>query len=126
MIGEAFVLAGALLTALSALGVVRLAPVLARMHALTKASTGGMVLALVGGMLALRTANAVTSLTLALLLQIFTFPVGANLVAHAVYRRGDAEGRHADKLDDAVPARHPEITDQAPPPDAENPERHDG
>jgi multicomponent Na+:H+ antiporter subunit G len=126
MIGEAFVLAGALLTALAALGVVRLAPVLARMHALTKASTGGMVLALVGGMLALRTASAVTSLLLALLLQLFTFPVGANLVAHAVYRRGDAAGRHVDTLDDAIPARHPEVTDEAPPPDAENPDRPEG
>jgi multicomponent Na+:H+ antiporter subunit G len=122
MIGEAFVLAGALLTALSALGVVRLTPVLARMHALTKATTGGMVLALVGGMLALRTANAVTSLLLALLLQLFTFPVGANLVAHAVYRRGDAAGRRVDDHDD-VPAGHPEITDEPPPPDSENPDR---
>jgi multicomponent Na+:H+ antiporter subunit G len=122
MIGEALVLAGALLTALSALGVVRLSPVLARMHALTKATTGGMVLALVGGMLALRTANAVTSLLLALLLQLFTFPVGANLVAHAVYRRGDAAGRRIDDLDD-VPPGHPEITDEPPPPDAENPDR---
>jgi multicomponent Na+:H+ antiporter subunit G len=122
VIGEAFVLAGALLAALSALGVVRLSPVLARMHALTKATTGAMVLALVGGMLALRTANAVTSLLLALLLQLFTFPVGANLVAHAVYRRGDAAGRRVDDLDD-VPAGHPEITDDAPPPDSENPDR---
>jgi multicomponent Na+:H+ antiporter subunit G len=122
MIGEAFVLAGALLTVLSALGVVRLTPVLARMHALTKATTGGMVLALVGGMLALRTANAVTSLLLALLLQLFTFPVGANLVAHAVYRRGDAAGRRVDDHDD-VPAGHPGITDEPPPPDAENPDR---
>jgi multicomponent Na+:H+ antiporter subunit G len=125
MIGEVFVLAGSLLTALSALGVVRLSPVLARMHALTKASTGGMALALVGGMLALRTANAITSLTLALLLQLFTFPVGANLVAHAVYRRGDAVGRDADTIDDAVPAAHPPVTEEAPPPDAENPERPD-
>lgn len=88
MIGEVFVLVGAVLALLSALGVVRFGSLIERMHALTKASTGGIVFALVGTAIALRTSSAITTLALALALQLFTFPVGANLVAHAVFLRG--------------------------------------
>lgn len=102
MIGEALVLLGAVLAAIAALGAVRLRTTLERMHALTKAATGGIVLALIGAALALRTANAVTTLMLALALQLFTFPVGANLIAHAVYRRSGS-GIGPASPDDASP-----------------------
>jgi len=91
MIGEILVLIGAVLAALSALGVARFDSLLPRMHALTKASTGGIVFALVGTAVALRTSSAITTIALALALQLFTFPVGANLVAHAVHLRGHDE-----------------------------------
>ena len=107
MIGEVLVLAGAALTLLSAIGVNRLSPVLLRMHALTKASTGGLALAFIGGMLALWTTSAVTSLLLALAFQLFTFPVGANLVAHAVYQRGDWEGREPGDVESVHPREPP-------------------
>jgi len=87
MIGELLVALGALLTAIAALGAVRLDGVLAKMHALTKAATGGLVLAMLGTAIALRSASSLTTLALAIGLQFFTFPVGANLVAHAVYKR---------------------------------------
>lgn len=87
MIGEVLVLVGAALAALSALGALRFHSLLPRMHALTKAATGGIVFALLGAAVSLRTASAVTTLLLALALQLFTFPVGANLVAHAVFKR---------------------------------------
>jgi monovalent cation/proton antiporter MnhG/PhaG subunit len=61
------------------------------MHALTKATTGGIVFALVGTAIALRTSSAITTIALALALQLFTFPVGSNLVAHAAYLRGHDE-----------------------------------
>lgn len=77
-------LAAAVLATLSALGVVRFHELLPRMHSLTKASTGATTLALIGAALALRSANAITTLTLVLALQLFTFPVGANLIARAV------------------------------------------
>ena len=48
MIAEVLVLFGAVLTLLSAAGVVRFGDVLARMHALTKASTLGVLLAVIG------------------------------------------------------------------------------
>jgi multicomponent Na+:H+ antiporter subunit G len=84
--GPALALAGALLTLLSAAGVVRFSDVLARMHALTKASTLGLVLVLLGGAVTLDHPNDVTSLLLAAALQVLTLPVGANLLARATYR----------------------------------------
>jgi multicomponent Na+:H+ antiporter subunit G len=97
MIGEALVLAGSVLILVSALGVVRFGDVLTRMHALTKASTVGVVLALLGAALALNHPNDVTSVALALGLQVLTAPVSANLLARATYR---ARGI-ANRLDEA-------------------------
>ncbi len=97
MIGEVLVAMGAVLAALAALGAVRLDDMLARTHALTKAATGGIVLAILGATVALWSASATTTLALALALQLFTFPVGANLIAHAVYtRQRDAEAAAVD------------------------------
>jgi multicomponent Na+:H+ antiporter subunit G len=90
--GPALALVGSVLTVLAALGVVRFPDVLARMHALTKASTVGLVLVLVGGAITLDHPNDVTSLLLAGALQVLTLPVAATLMARATYR---AEGiRH--------------------------------
>jgi multicomponent Na+:H+ antiporter subunit G len=83
--GPALALAGSVLTLLAAVGVVRFGDVLARMHALTKASTLGVVLVLVGGAVTLDHPNDVTSLLLAGALQILTMPVAANLLSRATY-----------------------------------------
>ena len=92
MIGQALALLGCLLTLLAAVGVVRFPDVLARMHALTKASTLGLVLVVVGGAVTLDHPNDVTSLLLAGALQVLTLPVAANMMSRATYR---AEGiRH--------------------------------
>jgi len=87
MIGETLVAVGAVLAAIAGIGVVRLDNVLARTHALTKAATGGITCAMVGTGIALASTSATTTLLLALALQLFTFPVGANLIAHAVWKR---------------------------------------
>jgi multicomponent Na+:H+ antiporter subunit G len=84
--GEVLALVGATLTLLAAAGVVRFPEVMARMHALTKASTVGVVLVLVGGAVTLDHPNDVTSLLLAAALQVLTMPVGANLLSRATYR----------------------------------------
>jgi multicomponent Na+:H+ antiporter subunit G len=92
VIGQALALLGCLLTLLAAVGVVRFPDVLARMHALTKASTLGLVLVVVGGGVTLDHPNDVTSLLLAGALQVLTLPVAANMMSRATYR---AEGiRH--------------------------------
>ena len=74
-----------LLTLLAAVGVVRFGDVFVRMHALGKATTAGLLLALVGGALALEHPNDVTSLCLAALLNVATSPIGNVLVARATY-----------------------------------------
>jgi multicomponent Na+:H+ antiporter subunit G len=84
--GEVLALAGATLTLLAAVGVLRFRGVLARMQALTKASTLGVVLVLLGGAVTLDHPNDVTSLLLAAALQVLTMPVGANLLSRATYR----------------------------------------
>jgi multicomponent Na+:H+ antiporter subunit G len=85
MIGEAIVLCGAVLTLLSAIGVVRFPDALSRMHALTKASTVGFGLIAIGACLNMTSANDITSVLLAAGLQLFTLPVAATLIAHSTY-----------------------------------------
>jgi multicomponent Na+:H+ antiporter subunit G len=85
VIGEVIVFAGALLTLLAGVGVVRFGDVLARMHALTKASTLGMLLVLIGAAVSLDEANDITSLVLAAALHQLTSPVAANLLGRATY-----------------------------------------
>ena len=103
MIGEVLVCAGAVLAAIAGLGAVRLDGVLARTHALTKAATGGITCAIVGTAIALSSVSATTTLALALALQLFTFPVGANLVAHAVWKRQRDEATPPPSPDDEGP-----------------------
>lgn len=100
---ELVALVGCLLTLLSAVGVVRFSDVLERSHALTKASTLGVVFVLLGAAIALENPNDVTSLVLAGLLQIITMPVGANLMNRAVYRAAGIPHRvdTVDELRDA-------------------------
>lgn len=101
-VGEAVALLGSLLTLLAAVGVTRFRDVLARMHALTKASTLGFVLVAVGAAIGLRTANDVTSALLAAGLQILTVPVAANLIARSTYlAEGDDGAEAVDELAEA-------------------------
>jgi multicomponent Na+:H+ antiporter subunit G len=85
VIGAVIALGGAVLTLLSAIGVVRFPDALARIHALTKASTIGLLLVAAGAALELPTANDVTSAILAALLQLLTLPVAAFLIARSTY-----------------------------------------
>lgn len=85
MIAELLVLAGAALTLVSAIGMARFRDVYVRMHALSKASTLGLLLAVVGAALGLTDANDITSLVLAALLQLVTGPVAANALSRATY-----------------------------------------
>jgi monovalent cation/proton antiporter MnhG/PhaG subunit len=73
---EVLVVAGSVLILLAAIGVARFGDVLARMHALSKATTVGLVLVLVGGALGLHDMNSITFLVLGGALQVLTAPVG--------------------------------------------------
>jgi multicomponent Na+:H+ antiporter subunit G len=116
--GPVLALLGATLTLLSAVGVVRFPDVMARMHALTKASTIGVVLALLGGALTLDHANDVTTLLLAAALQLLTLPVAANLMSRSTSMARGIES-HVDEVDELADDRAveevDELADDAPP-----------
>ena len=113
---EVLVVAGSVLILLAAIGVARFGDVLARMHALSKATTVGLVLVLVGGALGLHDMNSITFLVLGGALQVLTAPVGFNLLAEATYR---AEGipHQVDTIDELADLLHPdgEHPDAGPP-----------
>ncbi|HKY65527.1 MAG TPA: monovalent cation/H(+) antiporter subunit G [Acidimicrobiales bacterium] len=117
--GPVLALLGATLTLLSAIGVVRFPDVMARMHALTKASTVGVVLVLLGGAVTLDHPNDVTTLLLAAALQLLTLPVAANLMSRSTYMaRGIAS--HVDEIDEladrhALDDADPGPVDDTPP-----------
>ena len=106
VVGEALVLAGCALTFLAAIGVVRFSDVFIRMHALSKASTLGLLLALVGAAVVMEHPNDITSLLLAALLHLVTSPIGGKMLARTTYRsEGIAEGIDTtDELAEAVAA----------------------
>jgi multicomponent Na+:H+ antiporter subunit G len=83
--GEVLALAGSVFVLLAAIGVVRFDDVLARMHALAKASTFGVLLMLAGAIVALHDANDVTSVVLAALCQVLTSPPASNMLSRATY-----------------------------------------
>jgi multicomponent Na+:H+ antiporter subunit G len=88
MIGEALALAGASLVLLSAIGVVRLPDVLARLHALSKASTLGVLLLLGGAAANVHDLNDLTSVVLAAILHLLASPPGSNMISRAAYLAG--------------------------------------
>ena len=85
MIGELVALVGSVLVLLSALGVVRFGDPLARMHALAKASTAGVLLIIAGAAVNLDTVNDITSAVLAGLLHVLASPPASNMVSRATY-----------------------------------------
>jgi multicomponent Na+:H+ antiporter subunit G len=102
MIGELLALFGACLVLLSAIGVVRLSDVLARLHALAKASTLGILLLLAGAAANLRDLNDLTSVVLAAILHLLASPPGSNMVSRAAYL---AEGLPSGAIDEHHPVR---------------------
>lgn len=104
--GEVLLVAGAWLTLTAAIGVNRFRDVLARMHALSKATTLGLVFVLIGTTVAVGDRNAATFAALAIALQLVTSPVASNLMARATYRAENIPHR-IDADDEFAAAREP-------------------
>ena len=85
MIGELLALVGAVLVLLAAIGLLRFDDPLARMHALAKASTLGVLLVLAGAAVNLHTVNDITSIVLAALVHVLVSPPASNMVSRATY-----------------------------------------
>lgn len=86
MIAEIVVLTGAVLILLASIGVVRFDDTLARTHALTKASSFGIALVLLGAAFHIGGPSEGAALVLAAVLQMLTTPVSGHLIGRAVYR----------------------------------------
>jgi multicomponent Na+:H+ antiporter subunit G len=97
VIGELLALAGAMLVLLSAIGVVRFSDVLARLHALGKASTLGILLILSGAAVNLRDLNDITSVVLASMLHLLASPPASNMVSRAAYLSAGLRGALIDE-----------------------------
>jgi multicomponent Na+:H+ antiporter subunit G len=102
-LGEIAVLVGALLILLAAVGVARFPDALTRMHALSKASTLGVSIALVGAAVARTNVNDVTSLLFATVLQAATNPVASTLLMQATYY-AEGIGTRVDTVDELAEA----------------------
>jgi multicomponent Na+:H+ antiporter subunit G len=80
--------AGALLTLVAALGILRFPDVLTRMHSATKPQVLGLLLVLVGLGFRLRDPESIGLLVLVALFQLVTTPVSSHMVGRASYRAG--------------------------------------
>lgn len=99
-------LLGSALTLAAGVGVLRFPDLLARIHAGAKPQILGVVLALIGLGLRLRSGPVVATLTLVAIFQLVTAPVSASFVARAGYRTGkiDPDYLVADELTDDLAA----------------------
>jgi multicomponent Na+:H+ antiporter subunit G len=105
VIGELFALVGAALVLLAAIGVVRFGDALARLHALAKASTLGVLLILAGAAVNLRNLNDLTSVALAGVLHLLASPAASNMVSRATYL---TQGLPDSALDERADAPSPD------------------
>ncbi|MGW5672556.1 monovalent cation/H(+) antiporter subunit G [Micromonospora sp. NPDC003776] len=99
-LGGACLLAGALLSLVAGIGVLRFPDVLNRMHAATKPQVLGVLLLLAGLALRLRTPADLGMIALVAVFQLATAPVAAQMIGRAAYRSGrvDRELLDTDEL----------------------------
>ncbi|HUF99196.1 MAG TPA: monovalent cation/H(+) antiporter subunit G [Ilumatobacter sp.] len=83
----AFLTAGALLTLLAGIGVVRFPDVTSRMHAAAKAPVLGIMLCGIGVAFAVQTVETTIIVALVIVLQLITSPVGSHLLARSIYHQ---------------------------------------
>ncbi|MEU1686238.1 monovalent cation/H(+) antiporter subunit G [Micromonospora sp. NPDC005707] len=95
-LGGACLLAGALLSLVAGIGVLRFPDVLDRMHAATKPQVLGVLLLLVGLALRLRTPSDLGMIALVAVFQLATAPVSAQMIGRAAYRSGRFEPKLLD------------------------------
>jgi multicomponent Na+:H+ antiporter subunit G len=87
-VAYALVVTGAILMALSGLGVLRLPDVLARLQAGTKAASLGLACVFAGAALLEPSVSAVVKLVLSMLFVFTTAPVAGHVIGRAAYEAG--------------------------------------
>jgi multicomponent Na+:H+ antiporter subunit G len=89
---------GAGFVMLGGIGVVRFGDFLSRTHAQAKAPTLGLILCATGAALELRTAVAISTLALVVILQLITVPVGTHMLGRAAHGTIDNAIDEVDEL----------------------------
>lgn len=97
VVSEALIIAGCALAAIGGVGVVRFRDLFSRMHAAAKAPTLGLLLVAIGAAIEIGTVLASTTLTLVVVMQLLSSPVGAHALSRASRRQIDIE---VDAVDD--------------------------
>lgn len=101
-LGAALVLVGSFFCLAAALGVLRFPDVLTRLHAATKTQVFGLVLALSGVAVTVRTWDVLVLSGLIIVLQILSSPVSGHMLGRAAYRTGEWD--HEDAVVDELGA----------------------
>ncbi|SCG52477.1 monovalent cation/H(+) antiporter subunit G [Micromonospora halophytica] len=104
-LGAVALVAGALLSLVAGIGVLRFPDVLDRMHAATKPQVLGVLLLLVGLALRLRTPTDLGMILLVGVFQLATAPVAAQMIGRAAYRSGRVDRDLLDVDELADPGR---------------------
>lgn len=102
-VGLVLVVVGALLSAVAAVGVVRLPDALLRANAATKASSLGVVCVLAGVALLDPSVRSALTLAAAAALLLVTAPVAGHVIGHAAHRAGVLLWRGTTRHDSADP-----------------------
>ena len=94
-----FLVLGALLMAVAAVGIVRMPDLYLRMSAATKASTMGSALLLLGAGIHFGDLAVFTQVVATIFFLLATAPVGAHIIGRAAYRKGKASLLESTKPD---------------------------
>ncbi|GAB3072587.1 monovalent cation/H(+) antiporter subunit G [Nocardioides zeae] len=105
VVAGVLLLAGAVLSLIAAIGLLRFPDLLTRMHSATKPQVLGLLLVVVGLALRLRDPSATAILVLVAVFQMVTAPVASHMAGRASYRAGQVRKDLlvADELSDALP-----------------------
>ncbi|MGI5951095.1 MAG: monovalent cation/H(+) antiporter subunit G [Brooklawnia sp.] len=88
LIGVALIAAGALLTFVTSLGMVRLGSLFSRMHASTKPQVLSLVIMSLGLAFVMQQTRVAATLVLVVVMQFVVAPISAHMLGRAVFRLG--------------------------------------
>jgi len=112
VVGVALIAVGTSLTLITAVGMVRLASMFARMHAATKPQVLGLTLMCLGLAAVMQRPRVAATLALVVALQMIVAPISAHMLGRAAYRLGrvNASALVVDEYTDDIERAAREIT----------------
>ncbi|MDN5335855.1 MAG: multicomponent Na+:H+ antiporter subunit [Synergistales bacterium] len=111
LVAYAFMLLGMLFSLASALGIIRFPDVYTRIHAGTKALTGGAIMVLIGAAIYTPTWQSTAKILLIGVFFIATNPLSSHAIARACYRHGiQPNAVYKDDYAESLSARKKEKT----------------